>query len=52
MQIPIVAGRDIEERDRRGAPAITVVNEAFVKANFAGRNPPSALGKSDPVALG
>ena len=39
MQIPILAGGDLEERDRAGSPAVTVVNEAFVKANFDGRNP-------------
>ncbi|HYY72855.1 MAG TPA: ABC transporter permease, partial [Candidatus Bathyarchaeia archaeon] len=39
MQIPILAGRDLEERDGSGSPAVAVVNEAFVKANFGGRNP-------------
>ena len=39
MQIPILMGRDLEERDRAGSPAIAVVNEAFVKANFGGRIP-------------
>jgi predicted permease len=39
MQIPILAGRDLEERDSAGSPAVAVVNEAFVKANFGGRNP-------------
>src|SRR5882724_2066004 len=39
MQIPILAGRDIEERDRPGSPAIAVINEAFAKANFGNRNP-------------
>lgn len=39
MQIPILLGREIDERDRPGAPMTAVVNEAFVKANFAGRNP-------------
>jgi predicted permease len=39
MQIPILAGRDIEERDRRGSPAIAVINLAFAKANFGNRNP-------------
>ncbi|HKW98421.1 MAG TPA: ABC transporter permease [Bryobacteraceae bacterium] len=39
MQIPILAGRGIEERDRPGAPAVAVVNEVFVRANLGGRNP-------------
>jgi macrolide transport system ATP-binding/permease protein len=42
MQIPIVAGRDFEDRDGAGSPAVAVVNEAFAKANFGGRSP---LGK-------
>lgn len=39
MQIPILVGRDLEEPDRSGAPAVAVVNEAFVKANFGVLNP-------------
>ena len=39
MEIPILAGRDIEERDRPGSPAVAVINEAFAKANFGNRNP-------------
>jgi predicted permease len=39
MQIPLLAGRDIEERDRGGAPAVAVVNERFARVNFADRNP-------------
>ena len=39
MQIPILAGRDIEERDRRGSPAVAVINEVFARKNFADRNP-------------
>jgi macrolide transport system ATP-binding/permease protein len=39
MQIPILAGRDIEERDGLGSPAVTVINEVFAKANFDDRNP-------------
>ena len=39
MQIPILIGREIDERDiRQGAP-IAVVNEVFVKKFFDGRNP-------------
>jgi macrolide transport system ATP-binding/permease protein len=39
MQIPILAGRDIEERDRPGSPAVAVINQVFAKANFGDRNP-------------
>src|SRR5262249_33725720 len=39
MQIPILVGRDIEERDRSGSPMVAVVNEAFAKRSFADRNP-------------
>ncbi len=39
MQIPIVAGRDFNERDRPGSPAVTIVNQTFAKANFGARNP-------------
>jgi predicted permease len=39
MQIPMLAGREIEERDRPGSPLVAVVSELFAKLNFAGRNP-------------
>ncbi len=39
MQIPILAGRDFEERDRPGSPAVAVINKAFAQANFGDRNP-------------
>src|SRR5581483_3219844 len=39
MQIPILAGRDIQERDRAGSQPIAVINERFAKINFPGRNP-------------
>ena len=35
MKIPIVQGRDFNERDRDGAPCVAVVNEAFVRRYFA-----------------
>jgi len=42
MKIPVVQGRDFDERDRDGAPCVAVVNEYFVQRYFAdGR----ALGK-------
>jgi predicted permease len=42
MQIPILLGRDIEERDRRGSPMVAVVNEQFARMSFGDRN---ALGQ-------
>jgi predicted permease len=39
MDIPLRAGRDITERDDTGAPKVVVVNEAFARKYFAGRNP-------------
>ena len=39
MQIPILAGRDFDEHDRSGAPAVTVINEVFAKLTFGDRKP-------------
>jgi predicted permease len=39
MQIPILTGRPIDERDREGAPIAAVVNEVFVKKYFANESP-------------
>ncbi len=39
MQIPILLGRGIEERDVAGAPVVAVVDQVFAKANFGERNP-------------
>jgi macrolide transport system ATP-binding/permease protein len=39
MQISILLGRDINERDRSGSPMVAVVNEAFAKLCFGDRNP-------------
>jgi len=39
LGIPVVLGREFEERDRAGAPKVAVVNEAFVKRYFHGENP-------------
>jgi macrolide transport system ATP-binding/permease protein len=39
MQIPILAGHEIGESDGPASPPVAVINEAFAKANFGGRNP-------------
>jgi predicted permease len=39
MQIPIVMGRAIDERDRPGSRPVAVVSEAYVRTNFGDRNP-------------
>jgi predicted permease len=39
MHIPLVSGRDFDERDRLGSPPVAIVNEAWVKVNLEGRNP-------------
>jgi predicted permease len=39
MGIPLLVGRDIEWRDRQGAPRVAAVNEAFAKEFFEGGNP-------------
>ena len=42
LKIPLVQGRDFDERDRDGAPCAAIVNEAFARRFFANS---SALGK-------
>ena len=39
MQIPLLAGRGVEEQDRLGSPPVAVVNEMFAKTFFATANP-------------
>ncbi|HEY6328325.1 MAG TPA: FtsX-like permease family protein [Blastocatellia bacterium] len=39
MRISILAGREIEERDRAGAAPVAVINEVFAKKYFGGVNP-------------
>lgn len=39
MQIPLVAGRDIEERDQPDSQKVVLVSEEFARINFPGRNP-------------
>ena len=42
MKVPIVQGRDFNDRDQDGAPCVAVINEAFVQRYFGGG---AALGK-------
>ena len=39
MGIPLRAGREFTDRDGTGAPKVVVINEAFARKYFAGRNP-------------
>jgi predicted permease len=39
MQIPILVGREFDERDHLGSPPVVIVNEAWLKTNFPDRNP-------------
>jgi predicted permease len=39
MRIPVLAGRDIDERDRPASQAVAVINEQFAKKNFPRQNP-------------
>jgi predicted permease len=39
LQIPLLAGRDFDTRDRNGAPLVAIVNEAFSRNFLNGANP-------------
>ena len=39
MQVPVIAGRGFDGRDRLGAAPAAIVNEAWAKVNLGGRNP-------------
>jgi len=49
LAIPMVAGRDTDANDRLGTPAVTLVNEAFVRRHFPAGDP---LGKNVVLASG
>jgi predicted permease len=39
LRIPLVAGRDFSERDRRGAPDVAIVNEQYAARYFPHQDP-------------
>src|SRR5207344_1340945 len=39
LGIPILAGRDFDERDNPGVPHVVIVNETFARRHFPGENP-------------
>ena len=39
LQIPMLAGRDFDERDRVGSPMVAIVNEAFARRFLNGAGP-------------
>jgi predicted permease len=39
MHIPLIEGRSFTEADKEDAPQVMIVNQAFVRRFFAGRNP-------------
>ena len=39
MQIPMLLGRETDERDTPGSPGVVVANEQFVKIHFGNENP-------------
>ena len=43
MKVPVVQGRDFDERDRDGAPCVAIINEVFAKRFFSTAESP--LGK-------
>ena len=42
LDLPLVAGRGFDERDRRDGVAVCIVNEAFVRRHLQGRSPVGA----------
>jgi predicted permease len=54
MQIPILQGREIDERDARGARAVAVISDLFAQRFFVNQNPIGRLVKvagSSPIEV-
>jgi predicted permease len=39
MQIPVLSGRELEERDQAGSAPVAIVSELFAKKNFGNQSP-------------
>jgi macrolide transport system ATP-binding/permease protein len=39
MQIPLLAGREFDDRDRPNSAPVAIINQVFAKANFGEQNP-------------
>jgi putative ABC transport system permease protein len=39
LRVPLRAGRDFSEQDRKGAPMVAIVNEALARESFPGQDP-------------
>jgi macrolide transport system ATP-binding/permease protein len=54
MRIPMLSGREIDERDRQGTAPVVVVSDLFARAYFRGENPVGRqiqLGVRSPLTL-
>jgi predicted permease len=45
LGLPLLAGRDFDTRDAEGAPPVVIVNAAFARTHFAGRQHPQVVGE-------